>query len=160
MNTPTTHSSNDDRFETYGCGLCPHAPGMCARGCDRLPRALASGRVTTEDMIAESVVDSTPAPNVDGTTPAPWKVTRPAAIRAVCEALTGEADVYVETDGKTPKGLPRVWIGLRDNRDRNAHAGRLDNLFAALKAVDAAPFTVRRVNRDGRTIGLRLTGRA
>lgn len=80
---------------------------------------------------------ATPARNIDGTTPIPWRV----AYRDFGEdwlkakfAKYGEfKDLYVESEPDTYHGANRLWVGLRDNRNIIDHAERMEQIYLILK---------------------------
>lgn len=77
-----------------------------------------------------------------------WRVAHADRLRA----CTGDGS-YVDHDGTTRAGHLRLWVGLRDNRDPQAHSSRLETLGATLRAQG---LSVRRVKRSGRTVALRV----
>lgn len=97
---------------------------------------------------------STPAPNVDGSIPSPWRVSDRDAMRAVLtEHGYDNARAYVEGDPQA--GSPTcLWVGLRDNRDADEHSAKLVALESMLVGLG---FKVRAVTNGRRRIGIRRT---
>jgi len=94
---------------------------------------------------------STPAPALDGSPIAPWRVSDAHAVRAWLDT-SGRPDAvaYVEHDGG---GL---WVGIRDNRDPVAHSAALVVLGDELRAAGARVKAVTRKDQGGRVVGLHL----
>ena len=71
---------------------------------------------------------STPAPALDGSLVAPWRVGHADRLRGVLVGLGYPSAVaYVEHEGSD------LWVGLRDNRDRAMHEARLRGLARLLR---------------------------
>jgi len=62
----------------------------------------------------------------------PWRVAHADVALDYITKLTGEPDVYVEYDSERG-GRMALWVGLRDNRDKDAHEARLDDVERLLK---------------------------
>lgn len=63
---------------------------------------------------------STPAPNINGSTPTPWRCARPDAAATLGAALTGFTDVYAE---HYPSDGPKmIWVSVRGFRGDNTTA--------------------------------------
>lgn len=62
----------------------------------------------------------------------PWRVAHADVALDYIKKLTGEPDVYVEHDSERG-GRMVLWVGLRDNRDKDAHEARLDEVERLLK---------------------------
>jgi hypothetical protein len=88
---------------------------------------------------------STPAPNVDGSVPNPWRVSDKDLALAWLKKMFDHRDIYVEYESDHYRGKVQLWVGLRDNRDRQAHHTRLLMMHDDLKK---AGWPVRRA-RDG-----------
>jgi len=77
---------------------------------------------------------STPAPTLSGeTTPAPWRVSYADTALALLKKLSPHRDIYVDYESDTSKGRLQLWVGLRDNRDREDHTKRLWELVGTLQ---------------------------
>lgn len=76
---------------------------------------------------------STPAPNLDGTIPSPWRVSHADRMKTLLGQLCPQfTDTYVEYESQI-RGCEALWIGLQDNRDKDLHAARLSEISEALK---------------------------
>jgi len=76
---------------------------------------------------------ATPAPNFSGGGwPVPWRVADKDAAQAVISHLTSDRDLVVDYWGELYQGRNQLWVGLRDNRDGQAHAQRMLNLSKAI----------------------------
>lgn len=83
---------------------------------------------------------ATPAANMDGTFPEPWRVADKGAALRFLKGIVpdGYEDLYVDYESDLHRGRLQIWVGLRDNRDRVAHAERLAYL-ADLLADEGYP---------------------
>lgn len=90
---------------------------------------------------------ATPAANMDGSFPEPWRV--PHADRALVwlkRMFPQFDDLYTDYYSDKFRGREQIWVGARDNRDRQAHYTKLLIIHDDLKK---AGWPVRR-STDGR----------
>ena len=80
---------------------------------------------------------ATPAPNIDGSFPEPWRVAdKDAALDLLRKTFPEHRDIYVEYESDLWRGFNRLWVGLRDNRDKAAHQARLQQMWTSLGEQD------------------------
>ena len=80
---------------------------------------------------------ATPAANIDGSFPEPWRVTdKDAALDLLKKTFPQNRDIYVEYESDLWRGFGRLWVGLRDNRDKAAHLARLQQMWTELGEQD------------------------
>jgi len=92
--------------------------------------------MTTQRPTLAIFTDSTPAPLLDGTIPKPWRVAHADRLRDLLASLGYRSrQAYVEYGSGSSKAPKRLWVGLRDNRDRMAHAVDLVCLQGVLVAL-------------------------
>lgn len=76
---------------------------------------------------------ATPAPLMGGEVPMPWRVAHADRAEDLLKKMFPQfRDIYVTYDDEL-RGRLTLWIGLRDNRDRAAHAARLEEMAAGLQ---------------------------
>lgn len=79
---------------------------------------------------------ATPAPTAPGEIPNPWRVHYIDRTLLLLKKLFPEQkDLYTDHADGTFRGREQVWIGLRDNRDAEAHAARMEQLADGLMKV-------------------------
>lgn len=79
---------------------------------------------------------ATPATNLDGSFPEPWRVTdKDAALVFLKKEFPQNSDIYTDYESDLFRGYNRIWVGLRDNRDKQAHYTRLLLMHDDLKAA-------------------------
>ena len=77
---------------------------------------------------------SSPAPNIDGSVPKPWRVSDKDLALKWLKKMFNFKDIYVEYESERyGKNQIKLWVGLRDNRDKAAHADRIMHMFDALR---------------------------
>lgn len=80
---------------------------------------------------------ATPAANIDGSFPEPWRVAdKDAALDLLRKTFPQNRDIYVEYESDLWRGFARLWVGLRDNRDKAAHQARLKQMWTELGEQD------------------------
>lgn len=89
------------------------------------------------DHLAEAVRPfgwATPAPVMSGEMPKPWRVAHADRAKDLLKKLFPESkDAYVDYGDGLFRGRLQLWVGLRDNRDPEAHAVRMDDLAEGLQ---------------------------
>lgn len=76
---------------------------------------------------------ASPAPGIDGTVPMPWRVTHADRALAWLKTQFDYTDIYTDYESDKYQGRERIWVGLRDNRDKQAHYTRLLLMHEELK---------------------------
>jgi len=77
---------------------------------------------------------ATPAPVVKGEMPMPWRVAHADRAKDFLKKHFPEFhDSYVDYGDSAFRGRLTLWVGLRDNRDREAHAARMQELAGNLE---------------------------
>lgn len=90
---------------------------------------------------------STPAPSFEGKPLVPWRVTDKDTAHKLLRKLTPYSDLYVDFWSDKYRGKLQLWVGFRDNRDKEAHSARLEELA---QAIGGAGWPVRSMDRGGR----------
>jgi hypothetical protein len=76
---------------------------------------------------------ASPAPGIDGSTPTPWRVAHAdRALVLLKQMFPSNRDIYTDHHEKFRNKMA-IWVGLRENRDREDHQNRLVGMFTALK---------------------------
>lgn len=90
---------------------------------------------------------ATPAPNINGSYPEPWRVAHPdAALVWLKKHFPQDDDIYTDSyGGKKIGGKEVIWVGLRDNRDKSVHFTRMTRIALGLKKL-GVPFQRARDN--------------
>jgi hypothetical protein len=88
---------------------------------------------------------ATPAADIRGEFPEPWRVAHTDFALNWLKKLFRHPDLYTDHESDKFRGKNQIWVGLRDNRDKQAHHTRLLLMHDALKK---AGWPVRRA-RDG-----------
>jgi hypothetical protein len=122
------------RYKSPGSEHCHRAPS------DYFPKSAAKLRFPRSkyDRISRNMQAfswATPARNVSGETPMPWRVVqKDEAYKWLRNLFPANKDLYVdyhpEKDGRMV-----LWVGLRDNRDQAAHAARIEEMREKMKAL-------------------------
>jgi len=76
---------------------------------------------------------ATPAANIDGTIPIPWRVAHARVALTWLKSEFPQNKDIVTDYHQEYRGRMSIWVGLRDNRDRRAHAARLTEMVASLR---------------------------
>lgn len=77
---------------------------------------------------------ATPARNVDGSVPIPWRVAHADRALAWLKGMFPKnPDIYTDYESDLYRGRLRIVVGLRDNRDKQAHEERLMEMFDRLR---------------------------
>ena len=86
---------------------------------------------------------STPAKNYDGSYPMPWRYADAEAAEKFLKGFArkrfpeSQRDLYVVSNSDWA-GYKTLWLGLRDNRDKQAHQARLEKIYRELTKAKAA----------------------
>lgn len=76
---------------------------------------------------------SSPAPLASGQTPAPWRVAHADRARDLLKKMFPSfKDAYVDYGDGAFHGREQLWIGLRENRNVQEHANRIQELSDGL----------------------------
>jgi hypothetical protein len=105
---------------------------------------------------------ATPAPNINGTVPEPWRVAHDDRALAWLKGLFRFTDLftydlYVTYESKEFRGKKQLLVGLRDNRNSQLHQSRIESMFTSLQKQgypvrmpgDSFLFLVDDINQDG-----------
>ena len=93
---------------------------------------------------------ATPAVGLSGEFPEPWRVVHKDLAENWLKKMFRHPDLYTDFESDKFRGRERIWVGLRDNRDKQAHHTRILMMFDDLKKVG---WPVMRA-RDGRGLWL------
>ncbi len=104
--------------------------------------------------------DSTPARNLDGSTPKPWRVAHANVLKdMLASAGYPNSIAYVEYERDASNGKKQLWVGLRDNRDVHKHELALKALAAKMRGWRIGKVTLI-YSGDHHVIGIRVTDTA
>lgn len=96
---------------------------------------------------------STPAPVIEGEMPAPWRVAHADhALALLKKKFPTFKDIYVDYGDGSFNGRQQLWVGLRDNRDREGHAARMQELAEGMEQAGLKT----RIQRQGQRVVVHL----
>lgn len=80
---------------------------------------------------------STPAPATKGEMPKPWRVAHADRATALLKKMFPQhKDIYVDYGDGAFRGKLQLWVGLRDNRDAEAHSARMEEVADGLQKAN------------------------